>query len=72
MQNDESLGTHQFNSLLTVGECARLAGVGRQAVAKWIRTGKVRAIQQPGNGVWFVPQEDLEQLIAKRQSKKDQ
>jgi excisionase family DNA binding protein len=46
---------------LTTGEVARLSGVTRDAVLKWIKKGKLQAIRTPG-GHYRVPREALAEL----------
>ena len=40
---------------------AKLIGVSRSAVIKWIREGKVRAVNIHGR--WYIPESELERLI---------
>ena len=47
--------------LLSPSEVARIFGVTRAAVIKWIRTGKIRAIEIHGR--WRIPYSEVEQLL---------
>ena len=47
--------------LLSTGEVARLCGVSRDAVLKWIKSGKLPATQTPG-GHYRVPRSAFEGL----------
>lgn len=50
---------------LSTGEVARLCGVTRDAVVKWVKAGKLAATQTPG-GHYRVPRESCETLIERR------
>jgi len=52
--------------LLSTGEVARLSGVTRDAVLKWIKKGKLSAIRTPG-GHYRVLREALDNLPSERQ-----
>ena len=47
--------------LLSPSEVARIFGVTRAAVIKWIRTGKIRAIEVHGR--WRIPYSEVERLL---------
>ena len=47
--------------LLSPSEVARIFGVSRAAVIKWIRTGKIRAIEVHGR--WRIPYSEVERLL---------
>jgi len=44
-----------------LSDFARLMGVSRSAVIKWIKQGKIRAINIHGR--WYIPESELEKLI---------
>ncbi|GBF08618.1 IS element orfA, putative resolvase [Aeropyrum pernix] len=50
-----------MEKLYKLSEFAKFIGVSRSAVIKWIREGKVRAINIHGR--WYVPESELERLI---------
>ncbi len=47
--------------LLSPSEVARIFGVTRAAVIKWIKTGKIRAIEVHGR--WRIPYSEVERLL---------
>jgi len=47
--------------LLSPSEVARIFGVTRAAVIKWIRTGKIRAVEVHGR--WRIPCSEVERLL---------
>ncbi len=47
--------------LLTPSEVARIFGVTRAAVIKWIKTGKIRAVEIHGR--WHIPYSEVERLL---------
>ncbi len=47
--------------LMSPSEVARIFGVTRAAVIKWIRTGKIRAIEVHGR--WRIPYSEVERLL---------
>ena len=47
--------------MLSPSEVARIFGVTRAAVIKWIRAGKVRAVEVHGR--WRVPYSEVERLL---------
>ena len=47
--------------LMSPSEVARIFGVTRSAVIKWIRTGKIRAIEVHGR--WRIPYSEVERLL---------
>jgi excisionase family DNA binding protein len=47
--------------LLTTGEVARMSGVTRDAVLKWIKKGRLQAVRTPG-GHYRIPKEALAEL----------
>lgn len=47
--------------LLSPSEVGRIFGVTRAAVIKWIRTGKIRAIEVHGR--WRIPYSEVERLL---------
>jgi len=50
-----------MEKLCKLSEFAKLIGVSRSAVIKWIREGKVRAVNIHGR--WYIPESELERLI---------
>ena len=44
-----------------LSEFAKLVGVSRSGVVKWIKSGKVRAVNIHGR--WYIPESELERLI---------
>ncbi len=49
-----------MEKLYKLSEFARLVGVSRSGVVKWIRSGKVRAVNIHGR--WYIPEPELEKL----------
>jgi putative resolvase len=49
-----------MEKLYKLSEFARLIGVSRSAVIKWIKSGKVRAVNIHGR--WYIPESELERL----------
>ena len=49
-----------MEKLYKLSEFARLVGVSRSGVIKWIREGKVRAVNIHGR--WYIPESELERL----------
>ncbi len=47
--------------MLTPSEVARIFGVTRAAVIKWIKTGKIRAVEIHGR--WHIPYSEVERLL---------
>jgi excisionase family DNA binding protein len=56
------------SEFLTTGEVARLCGVSRDAVVKWIKKGTLRAIRTPG-GHYRVPREVCDSLSREARGK---
>jgi len=50
-----------MEKLYKLSDFAKLVGVGRSAVIKWIKEGKIRAINIHGR--WYVPESELERLV---------
>ena len=50
-----------MEKLYRLSEFTRLVGVSRSGVIKWIREGKVRAVNIHGR--WYVPGSELERLV---------
>jgi len=50
-----------MEKLYKVSEFAKLVGVSRSGVIKWIKEGKIRAINIHGR--WYVPESELERLV---------
>ncbi|MDK6028681.1 helix-turn-helix domain-containing protein [Ignisphaera sp. 4213-co] len=50
-----------MEKLYKLSEFARIVGVSRSAVIKWIRMGKVRAVNIHGR--WYIPESEYERLI---------
>lgn len=50
-----------MEKLYKLSEFAKLIGVSRSAVIKWIKEGKIRAINIHGR--WYVPESELERLV---------
>mgnify|MGYP000445093460 CR=1 FL=1 len=50
-----------MEKLYKLSEFARLVGVSRSGVIKWIREGKVRAVNIHGR--WYIPESELERLV---------
>jgi len=50
-----------MEKLYKLSEFAKLVGVSRSGVIKWIREGKVRAVNIHGR--WYIPESELERLI---------
>jgi len=50
-----------MEKLYKLSEFARLVGVSRSAVIKWIKQGRIRAINI--NGRWYIPESEFEKLI---------
>jgi len=49
-----------MEKLYKLSEFARLVGVSRSGVIKWIREGKVRAVNIHGR--WYIPESELERI----------
>ena len=49
-----------MEKLYKLSEFAKLVGVSRSGVVKWIREGKVRAVNIHGR--WYIPESELERL----------
>jgi len=49
-----------MSKLYKLSEFAKLVGVSRSGVVKWIREGKVRAVNIHGR--WYIPESELESL----------
>ncbi|WP_042666942.1 IS607 family transposase [Desulfurococcus amylolyticus] len=49
-----------MEKLYKLSEFARILGVSRSAVIKWIRTGRVRAVNIHGR--WYIPESEIERL----------
>jgi len=47
--------------LYKLSEFAKLMGVSRSAVIKWIKQGKIRAINIHGR--WYIPESEYERLV---------
>ena len=47
--------------LYKLSDFAKLMGVSRSAVIKWIKQGKIRAVEIHGR--WYIPESELEKLI---------
>ncbi len=50
-----------MEKLYKLSEFAKLIGISRSAVIKWIREGKVNAVNIHGR--WYIPESELERLI---------
>ena len=50
-----------MEKLYKLSEFARMIGVSRSGVIKWIREGKVRAVNIHGR--WYIPESEFERLI---------
>jgi putative resolvase len=50
-----------MEKLYKLSEFAKLIGVSRSAVIKWIREGKIRAINIHGR--WYIPESEFERLV---------
>ncbi|AFK51839.1 IS element orfA, putative resolvase [Thermogladius calderae 1633] len=50
----------KMEKLYKLSEFARVLGVSRSAVIKWIRTGRVRAVNIHGR--WYIPESEIERL----------
>ena len=50
-----------MEKLYKLSEFAKLVGVSRSGVIKWIREGKVRAVNIHGR--WYIPESELERLV---------
>ncbi len=50
----------KMEKLYKLSEFARILGVSRSAVIKWIRTGRVRAVNIHGR--WYIPESEIERL----------
>ncbi|OYT47646.1 MAG: IS607 family transposase [Desulfurococcales archaeon ex4484_42] len=50
-----------MEKLYKLSEFARLVGVSRSGVVKWIKEGRVRAVNIHGR--WYIPESELERLI---------
>jgi excisionase family DNA binding protein len=51
------------SDMLTTDQAAKLLGVNRAAVARWLRLGQLRGVRLPF-GHWRVRREDLDRLLA--------
>jgi len=47
--------------LYKLNDFAKLVGVSRSGVIKWIKTGKIRAVKIHGR--WYIPESELERLV---------
>jgi len=47
--------------LYKLSDFARLMGVSRSAVIKWVKQGRIRAINIHGR--WYIPESEYERLI---------
>ena len=52
----------QMENLLTTGKVARILGVSRHTVARWIKQGKMKAIRLP-SGRYRIPKEEVLKII---------
>lgn len=50
-----------MEKLYKLSEFARLIGVSRSGVIKWIKEGKIRAVNIHGR--WYIPESELERLV---------
>ena len=48
--------------MYSTGEVARLLGVDYATVARWARTGKIKAIRTVG-GHWRIPESEVKRLL---------
>jgi excisionase family DNA binding protein len=51
----------KMEKLYKLSEFARVLGVSRSAVIKWIRTGRIRAVNIHGR--WYIPESEYERLV---------
>jgi len=47
--------------LYKLSEFARTVGISRSAVIKWIKQGKIRAVNIHGR--WYIPESEFERLV---------
>ncbi len=50
-----------MEKLYKLSEFARIIGVSRSGVLKWIRTGRIRAINIHGR--WYIPESEYKRLV---------
>ncbi|MHC1628564.1 MAG: helix-turn-helix domain-containing protein, partial [Candidatus Nezhaarchaeales archaeon] len=50
-----------MEKLYKLSEFARLVGISRSGVIKWIKEGRIRAINIHGR--WYIPESELERLV---------
>lgn len=56
------MGIEQPDELLKLTEIARLMGVRRATVARWVRDGRLPAVQTPG-GHWRVRSSEVDAML---------
>ena len=57
-----TMGIEQPDELLKLTEIARLMGVRRATVARWVRDGRLPAVQTPG-GHWRVRSSEVDAML---------
>ena len=55
------------SDMLTTDQAARLLGVDRATVARWLRLGQLRGVRLP-SGHWRIRREDVNRLLADQDS----
>ena len=51
-------------------EVARILGVNRKTVWRWVKEGKIKAVQLMGN-LWVIPESEVRRLLEGRPCRQD-